>query len=87
MSAWHRENPELAGTDADPWMVHESYRQASLEVRGISAMHRAGYASIDDAIADSTHVCADEDCRHVQRESASGRCRECGVGRLVEREP
>lgn len=28
MSAWHRENPELAGTWADPWMQHESYRKA-----------------------------------------------------------
>ena len=28
MSQWHRENPELAGTWADPWMQHESYRVA-----------------------------------------------------------
>lgn len=27
MSGWHRENPELVGTDADPWMRHESYRR------------------------------------------------------------
>jgi hypothetical protein len=26
MSEWHRENPELMGTEADPWMIHESYR-------------------------------------------------------------
>jgi hypothetical protein len=27
MGSWHRENPELIGTDADPWMVNESYRK------------------------------------------------------------
>lgn len=29
MSGWHRDNPELIGTDADPWMMHESYRKAA----------------------------------------------------------
>lgn len=29
MSQWHREHPELAGTDADPWMQHDSYRKAT----------------------------------------------------------
>jgi hypothetical protein len=33
MSGWHRENPELVGTDADPWMMHESYRRACEELR------------------------------------------------------
>lgn len=28
MSRWHRENPELVGTDADPWTIHEDYRKA-----------------------------------------------------------
>lgn len=27
MGGWHREHPELVGTDADPWMIHESYRR------------------------------------------------------------
>jgi hypothetical protein len=27
MSQWHREHPELTGTDADPWMIHEDYRR------------------------------------------------------------
>lgn len=31
MSQWHRHNPELAGTDADPWMQHESYRMAMVQ--------------------------------------------------------
>lgn len=30
MSEWHREHPELAGTWADPWMQHESYRKAAV---------------------------------------------------------
>lgn len=29
MSGWHRDNPELIGTDADPWMMHESYRKVA----------------------------------------------------------
>lgn len=32
MSGWHRDNPELVGTDADPWMMHESYRRACEEL-------------------------------------------------------
>jgi hypothetical protein len=28
MSGWHRDNPELVGSDADPWMMHAGYRQA-----------------------------------------------------------
>lgn len=28
MSQWHREHPELAGTDSDPWMRNPSYAQA-----------------------------------------------------------
>lgn len=32
MSRWHRENPELAGTSADPWMANEGHRQAHDEL-------------------------------------------------------
>lgn len=28
MSQFHRDRPELAGTDQDPWMQHQSYRDA-----------------------------------------------------------
>jgi hypothetical protein len=28
MGEWHRNNPELVGTSADPWMIHEDYRRA-----------------------------------------------------------
>lgn len=28
MSAWHRQHPELAGTDADPWMHNPGHRKA-----------------------------------------------------------
>lgn len=27
MGEWHRDNPDLVGTDADPWMIHASYRR------------------------------------------------------------
>jgi hypothetical protein len=33
MSQWHREHPELEGVEgADPWMEHESHRQAREEL-------------------------------------------------------
>lgn len=32
MGSWHRENPELVGTGSDPWMIHDSYRKAVLQV-------------------------------------------------------
>lgn len=28
MSQFHRHHPELVGTDADPWMQHEWYRNS-----------------------------------------------------------
>jgi DnaJ-class molecular chaperone len=27
MSRWHRNHPELVGTSADPWTIHEDYRR------------------------------------------------------------
>ena len=39
MSEWHRDNPELAGTDADPWMMHETYRSAMAEVKRMSGYY------------------------------------------------
>jgi hypothetical protein len=28
MSDFHRHYPELVGTSADPWMIHDEYRRA-----------------------------------------------------------
>lgn len=42
MGSWHRENPELAGTDADPWMANAAHRQAWEELR------RAGLVFVED---------------------------------------
>lgn len=36
MSQWSHNNPDLVGTDADPWMMHESYRDASRYVKSLS---------------------------------------------------
>lgn len=30
MGEWHRENPELVGTDADPWMANPLHRRIVL---------------------------------------------------------
>lgn len=38
MSGWHRENPELVGTSADPWTIHPSYTRALQETA-----RRSGY--------------------------------------------
>jgi hypothetical protein len=35
MSQWHRENPELAGTTADPWMQHAGHRAAVAFVKSL----------------------------------------------------
>lgn len=32
MSQWHRDNPDLAGTEQDPWMRHEPHARAAREV-------------------------------------------------------
>lgn len=40
MSGWHREHPELAGTDADPWMANPSHRAAAQEVTRLQGCPR-----------------------------------------------
>lgn len=32
MGEWHREHPELAGTEADPWMANVGHAAAAREV-------------------------------------------------------
>jgi hypothetical protein len=40
MGEWHRENPDLVGTDADPWMQHDLHRQAYNELRRMGLVWR-----------------------------------------------
>jgi hypothetical protein len=93
MSAWHRDNPELVGTDADPWMANPTHAAAARELelrdRADASARRLGFSSIDAAIEHAertapTHHC--DDCSESQRGTPSGRCRYCG-GALFEREP
>jgi hypothetical protein len=98
MSAWHREHPELVGTDADPWMANPTHAAAHRELekrdRADASARRLGFGSIEAAIEHaeanaSTHYC--DDCSEFYGGSetpipASGRCRYCG-GELTEREP
>lgn len=37
MSGWHRDNPELVGTDADPWMGNAGHAEAALAARQVAA--------------------------------------------------
>lgn len=84
MSQWHREHPELAGTDADPWMQNPGHAAAAREVQMYQQFPNLD-AMIAEAEFNSTHVCLD--CDEVQCvEPRHGICRACG-GRLVEREP
>lgn len=83
MSGWHRDNPELVGTDADPWMMHPSYaaahREVTLQQAGQAAMRRAGYGSIEEAMEDSTHSCSS--CDQVQGLRRAPTCASCsGAG-------
>ncbi len=57
MSQWHREHPELAGTDRDPWMQHASYRHAMSEVKAMSG----DYCRVCEEFLESGErvVCAD----------------------------
>lgn len=52
MSQWHNEHPDLVGTDADPWMIHEGYRAAVREARMDAWRSRDG-RRLDDLIAEA----------------------------------
>ena len=84
MSEWHRENPELAGTEADPWMIHESYRKA---VSQVEVMARARPTmSFEDWLLLGSKQCSDRDCREMQGPNPGDVCNECGSP-LQDREP
>ncbi len=72
MSAWHREHPELTGTEADPWMIHDGYRKAS--AMGERPRGMPSYAELEEM---SEARCTDEDCRRVQKRGPA--CVECGA--------
>lgn len=84
MSQWSHENPELVGTDADPWMANPAHAAAAREVAMYQQFPNLD-AMIAAAEADSTHECLD--CDEVQSEQPHGICRECGSDRVVDREP
>jgi len=77
MSGFHRHNPELIGTDADPWMAVKGYRESLLpwvDPRRIEEFERR-----------TAHICTDPDCHEIQPDN-HGRCEHCG-GQTVPREP
>lgn len=98
MSAWHREHPELVGTDADPAMRNPghaaAFHELELRDRADASARRLGFSGIEAAIADAeanqpTHYC--DACSEFYGGSVtpvpvSGRCRYCGDA-LTEREP
>lgn len=84
MSGWHRDNPELVGTDADPWAIHESYRRAFAEVEVASRARPT--VSFEEWLLSGAKRCTDEDCREVQAPNDGDACRECGAP-LEDREP
>lgn len=73
MSQWHRANPELAGTDADPWMMHESYRRA--RAMPSPPPNMPSWAWIEE---NTTHRCHSvEGCGRVQARNDLMGCRYC----------
>lgn len=95
MSQWHRDNPELVGTDADPAMMNAGHAAAARELelrdRADASARKLGFSGIDAAIEhaerNSTHVCdVVNGCGQVQAATQSGRCRYCGC-QLRVREP
>lgn len=100
MSAWHRENPELVGTDADPWMANGRHAEAALAATQVAA----GFS--DAWIAEQERLRLTFDCEACGEESTVacefngsdylGKCSECGLlheydpdppGALYLREP
>jgi uncharacterized paraquat-inducible protein A len=78
MSGWHRDNPELVGTDADPWMANPAHAAAAREV----AMYTQ-FPNLDAMIAEAEErqlqeACVCLDCSEFQPEQSTGACRECG---------
>ena len=78
MGEWHRDNPELVGTDSDPWMQIPSHAAAAREV----AAYRR-HPNLDAMIAEAEErqlqeACLCLDCSEFQPEQPTGVCRECG---------
>lgn len=88
MSGWHREHPELVGTEADPWMIHDSYRKASA-LPDTPPPSPGQIAAWEEATAGQ---CTDEDCREIQPlgpdDEEGIECRQVLChGRVERREP
>jgi uncharacterized paraquat-inducible protein A len=83
MGEWHRDNPELTGTDADPWMSNPGYAAAAREVRMYQQFPNldAMIAEAEERQLQEAYVCLD--CSEYQPEQPSNACRECG-GKLRE---
>lgn len=82
MSSWHREHPELVGTDADPWMIHASYARTIANPgppRGFPGIDEC--ERLAELEAYHCHQCAED-----QPETTV--CRECGSTEIhYTREP
>lgn len=91
MGAWHRENPELAGTDADPWMANPAHAAAALEARQTTV----GFN--DSWIAEQERLQLTFDCEACGEDSTvecefdgrdyRGRCTDCGLEHEYDPDP
>ena len=74
MSGWHRENPELAGTDADPWMANAAHAAAWREVQMIQR-----FPNLDAMIAEHerAHRCVWCGSDDTERVDDGDRCSDC----------
>jgi hypothetical protein len=86
MSSWHREHPELAGTDADPWMSNPGHAAAAREVK----MYQQ-FPNLDAMIADAEEARDSAMCgcghRHDEHDAdppGGGHCELCDCERHEE---
>jgi predicted RNA-binding Zn-ribbon protein involved in translation (DUF1610 family) len=76
MGGWHREHPELAGTDADPWMANPGHAAATRYVSDAAIAEAEARALTFDCEAcgkDSTVACEWNGRDYI------GKCSECGL--------
>jgi predicted RNA-binding Zn-ribbon protein involved in translation (DUF1610 family) len=83
VSAWHREHPELTGTDADPWMANPAHAAAALEAHQTAVGFSDAWIAEQErrALTFDCEACGEEgtvECEWNGRDHA-GRCSECGL--------
>lgn len=91
MSGWHREHPELTGTDADPWMANPAHAAAALEARQIASGFGDAWIAEQEVLALTfdCEACGAEQsvyCEWNGRDHV-GACAACDIEHLYDPDP